>query len=143
MSREINDLHARVAAMCRSHAAACAAAGIDLLVTQTFRSAAEQDVLFAQGRTTPGNIVTNARGGESWHQWRLAYDVVPLLAGKPVWRTSGRDGVLWAKVGALGEQCGLEWAGRWKGELREMAHFQMTDGLTIADLQAGRQPRIA
>lgn len=143
MSRDINDLHPRVAAMCRAHVAACKAQGIDLLITQTMRTAAEQDSLYAQGRTKPGSIVTNVKGGDSWHQYRLAYDVVPLVNGKPVWGTSGADGVLWSSVGALGEQCGLQWAGRWTGPLREMAHFQWTDSLTIADLQAGKQPRSA
>lgn len=143
MSRDIKDLHPRVQAMCRAHVAACKAQGIDLLVTCTLRTAAEQDELYAQGRTKPGSIVTSVKGGDSWHQYRLAYDVVPLVNGKPIWGFSGADGVLWNTVGTLGEQCGLLWAGRWKGTLRELAHFQWTDGLTIADLKAGKQPRSA
>jgi peptidoglycan L-alanyl-D-glutamate endopeptidase CwlK len=140
MSRSLADLHPKCAAMCQAHQAACAAEGIDLLVTQTLRTAAEQDALYAQGRTAPGKIVTNAQGGDSWHQWGLAYDVVPLRAGKPVWGTRGEDGALWARVGLLGEQCGLEWAGRWTGSLRETAHFQWRGGLSIADLKAGKKP---
>jgi peptidoglycan L-alanyl-D-glutamate endopeptidase CwlK len=140
MSRALTDLHPRCAAMCQAHQDACAAEGIDLLVTQTLRTVAEQDALYAQGRTAPGKIVTAACGGDSWHQWGLAYDVVPLRAGKPVWGTSGKDGVLWARVGLLGEQSGLEWAGRWTGSLRETAHFQWRGGLSIADLKAGKKP---
>lgn len=116
------------------------AAGIDLLVTSTYRDHESQAALFAQGRTKPGLIVTNARPGQSWHNWRCAFDVVPIRNGKPVWGTTGPDGDLWRKVGELGESAGLEWAGRWKGKLREFAHFQYTGGLTLADLQSGKVP---
>jgi peptidoglycan L-alanyl-D-glutamate endopeptidase CwlK len=115
-------------------------AGIDLLVTSTYRDNESQAALYAQGRTKPGVIVTNARPGQSWHNWRCAFDVVPLRHGKPVWGTSGEDGNLWRKVGELGESVGLEWAGRWTGKLREMAHFQYTGGLTLAELQSGKVP---
>lgn len=116
----------------------CNDEGIDLLVTSTYRDFASQDALYAQGRTKPGKIVTNAKAGQSFHNWRCAVDVVPLRNGKPVWSTTGEAGVLWNRVGVLGEQAGLEWAGRWK-RFREMAHFQYTGGLTIKDLQAGKK----
>lgn len=123
--------------------------GIDLLVTCTHRDAEAQDALYAQGRTAPGRIVTNARGGDSFHQWRVALDVAPLRHGKPVWGTAGNgidddpsdddtdDLELWQRVAAIGERCGLEWAGRWK-RLREFPHFQFTGGLSIADFKAGK-----
>ena len=115
-------------------------AGIDLLVTSTYRDNESQAALYAQGRTKPGLVVTNARPGQSWHNWRCAFDVVPLRNGKPVWNTSGPDGDLWRKIGELGESVGLEWAGRWTGKLREMAHLQYTGGLTLAELQSGKVP---
>jgi peptidoglycan LD-endopeptidase CwlK len=40
-----------------------------------FRTYAEQDALYAQGRTTPGNIVTNARAGYSNHNFGIAFDI--------------------------------------------------------------------
>ena len=116
------------------------AAGIDLIVTSTYRDHESQAALFAQGRTKPGVIVTNARPGQSWHNWRCAFDVVPLRNGKCVWGTTGPDGDLWRKVGELGESVGLEWAGRWTGKLREFAHFQYTGGLSLAELQSGKVP---
>lgn len=116
------------------------AAGIDLLVTSTYRDLESQAALFAQGRSKPGAIVTNAKPGQSWHNWRCAFDVVPLRNGKPVWGTSGPDGDLWRKIGEMAEDAGLEWAGRWTGKLREMAHFQYTGGLTLAELQKGKVP---
>lgn len=88
--------------------------------------------------------VTNAKPGESRHNFMLgdvpaslAFDCVPLRHGKPVWGTGGagmnddprdddvNDLELWQRVAAIGEGLGLQWAGRWLGHLREMAHFQI------------------
>ena len=134
-SRAVTELHPKVATMAMQFVQACDEAGIDLLITSTYRDHESQNELYAQGRTKPGKIVTNARGGQSWHNHRCALDVVPLRNGKPVWDSSDP---VWKEVGAIGESVGLEWAGRWSGRLRETAHFQYTGGLTLSDLQAGK-----
>ena len=135
-SRDLYDLHPAVRAKATAHLMACEAHGIDLLVTCTYRSIAEQDALYAQGRTKPGKKVTKAKGGQSFHNYRLAYDVVPLRNGKPVWGTSGEDGKLWQRVGELGEGAGLEWGGRWRG-LIDLPHFQYTGGKPLSHFQNG------
>jgi len=104
-----------------------------LLVTSTYRDNASQNALYAQGRTTPGKIVTNAKAGQSWHNYRCAVDVVPIVAGKPLWDVKDE---VWQQVGALGKAAGLEWAGDWK-RFKEYPHFQYTGGLTLAQLQSG------
>ena len=109
------------------------AAGIDLLITSTYRDNASQNVLYEQGRTTPGKKVTNAKAGQSWHNYRCAVDVVPIVAGKPRWDVKDE---VWQQVGALGKAAGLEWAGDWK-KFKEYPHFQYTGGLTLAQLQSG------
>ena len=134
-SRSLDDLNPLVAAKARDLVARCQAEGIDLLVTSTYRDQESQAKLYAQGRTAPGRIVTNAKPGQSFHNWRVAFDVVPLRHGKPIWDTSGTNRLLWQQIGALGESVGLEWAGRWP-KFRELAHFQFTGGLTLADFQA-------
>lgn len=137
-SRNIDDLHPMVSAMARDALSKCKDAGIDILVTSTVRDMEAQEALYAQGRTKPGQIVTNAKPGYSAHNFRVALDVVPLRFGKPVWGTSlTEDKELWAKVGAIFESCGFEWAAHWKS-FPEWAHFQFTNGLTLADLRAGR-----
>ena len=136
-SRSLNDLHPKVKPMVEEFIQKCADNGIDLLVTSTYRDHESQNALYAQGRTTPGKKVTNAKGGQSWHNWRVAVDIVPMRNGKPVWGTTGPDGELWNKVGEIGESVGLEWAGRWK-TFKEFAHFQYTGGLSLADFQAGK-----
>jgi peptidoglycan L-alanyl-D-glutamate endopeptidase CwlK len=112
----------------------CKAAGIDLLITSTYRDNESQDALYAQGRTKPGKIVTKAKGGQSFHNYRCAFDVVPLVNGKPVWE----DEDLWAKIGRFGKQIGLEWAGDWT-TFKEQPHFQYTGGKTLKQLQAGEK----
>ena len=139
MERSIDALDPRVASMCRNHIENCRANGIDILITSTYRDPAEQDRLYAIGRTLPGKKVTNAKGGQSFHNYRLAYDVVPMRHGKPVWNTTGADLELWKKVGELGKAAGLEWAGDWK-TFKEFPHFQWTGGLTLKQLQAGKRP---
>jgi len=105
----------------------CATQGLALVVTQGLRSMAEQDQLFAQGRTAPGKIVTNARAGESYHNFGLAFDVLVLDAmGKADW-SSGNPG--WARAGGVGEDLGLGWGGRWTG-LVDLPHFQYTGGVS-------------
>ncbi len=135
-SRDLADLEPETRARARHLLDLARAAGIDLLVTCTYRSPSEQAELYRQGRGgVSGRRVTNARAGDSWHNWRRALDVVPLRAGKPVWGTTGADGLLWQRVGKLGEQAGLEWAGRWRS-FPEFAHFQHAGGLTLARLKA-------
>lgn len=58
-----------------------AARGMDALITDGFRTFAEQDALFAQGRTKPGPKVTKARGGESNHNYGMACDLYPVIGG--------------------------------------------------------------
>lgn len=132
-SRSLNDLLPEAKKRVEKFLAAAKAQGIDLLVTSTYRDNASQNALYAQGRTTPGKIVTNAKAGESFHNYRCAVDVVPIVAGKPRWDVKDE---VWQKVGSLGKAAGLEWAGDWK-RFREYPHFQYTGGLTLAQLQTG------
>lgn len=132
-SRKLEDLLPQVRDKVEDFLALCKQEGIDLLVTSTYRDIESQNALYAQGRTTPGKIVTNAKGGDSWHNWRCALDVVPLVNGKPDWDGSHP---VWKKIGELGKHAGLEWAGEWK-TFKELAHFQYTGGLTLAQLKSG------
>ena len=129
-SRSLDELLPPVKQRAEAFIAAAKAKGIDLIVTSTYRDHESQTALFAQGRTTPGDIATKAKAGRSFHNYRCALDVVPIVNGKAVWK----DKALWKQIGEIGESCGLEWAGRWK-KMIESAHFQYTGGLTIDQLQ--------
>ena len=72
-NRRIRELHPRLGIAARQFINTVEGElGIQLRITQGYRSIAEQDALYAQGRTAPGEIVTNARGGQSYHNYGLA-----------------------------------------------------------------------
>ena len=137
-SRKLEDLHPYLAQLAEELTAACNADGIDLLITSTYRDFESQQMIYNQGRSLESRgrgekIVTNARPGDSWHNYRCAFDVVPLIGGKPSWS----DNALWKRVGQHGVNVGLEWAGNWR-TFKEFPHFQFTGGLTLADFKAGK-----
>ena len=132
-SRKLEDLHPKVAKLCDQFIRKCKSQNIDILITSTYRDAASQNALYAQGRTAPGKKVTNAKAGQSFHNWKCAFDFVPIVNGKPNWN----DTALYTKCGEIAESVGLEWAGRWK-IFKELAHCQYTGGLTLHDFQQGK-----
>lgn len=132
-SRKLEDLHPKVKGLCEKFIASCDKQGIDILITSTYRDAESQNELYAQGRTVPGRIITRAKAGQSFHNWRVAFDFCPLVNGKPNWS----DLALYNKCGEIAESVGLEWAGRWK-KFNELAHCQYTGGLSLIDFQQGR-----
>lgn len=104
------------------------AEGITIRVTQALRSWTEQDKLFAQGRTAPGEKVTNCPGGFSWHNFGLAVDVVPDSAQAPDgtflpdWNTSHPD---WQAIVAKATALGLVSGSYWK-TFKDWPHLQLT-----------------
>lgn len=136
-SRAIADLLPDVRHVCAEWLEACRRRGTDVLIYCTFRSPAEQASLYAQGRTLPGRIVTNAAPGQSWHQYRRAWDAVPIVHGKPDWSFSETEDH-WRVMVEEARRLGIEWAGDWR-TFQEYVHFQITGGLTLEQAaQSGR-----
>lgn len=116
--------------------------GLRMIVCSTYRDNEAQDALYAQGRIKPGAIITNAKGGESNHNYRVAFDVFPTLYGKPILFEKDGDQVsdpIWQKLGKIARTNGLEWGGDWK-HFTEAPHFQYTGGLTLKELRNGSVP---
>lgn len=132
-SKEIDDLNPAVAAMARKLIALAAKEGIEIRITSTYRDAAYQNWLFAQGRTRKGKIVTYAKAGQSWHNFRLAFDFVVMHNGKADWG----DLKSYQRVRVIAKALGLE------GLSFELAHLQARGGLTLAQASAGKQPKFA
>jgi peptidoglycan LD-endopeptidase CwlK len=130
-SRNLNDLRPEVRPQVDAFLAACSSAGLNVLVTCTLRSNDEQTALYAQGRTAPGHIVTDAPAGRSAHNYGLALDVVPMVNGKPDW--NGHDPI-WFKIGQLGQNAGLTWLGAPGSEFPEMPHFEHPDWRALAGI---------
>lgn len=133
MSRLLTDLRPEAQQLVTPFLASCAAAELDVFPTCTLRTLAEQAALYAQGRTAPGPVVTDARPGTSAHNYGLAIDVAIIVNGKLDW--SGTSAV-WKQVGALGVATGLEWAGTPGFPFVEYAHFQVPNWRVIAQLQS-------
>ncbi len=103
--------------------------GLSVRFLSGTRSYAEQDALYAQGRTKPGKIVTNAKAGYSNHNFSVAADLGVFKAGKYLPEHPEYD-----NIGPLGEKCGLKWGGRWKTPDRP--HYEYPTGLTLAQMRA-------
>jgi len=82
--------------------------GLPFRIFEGFRSPARQDMLYRQGRTAPGNVVTNARAWESLHQYGLAADFVLYEDGKWSWEDKGESKARWARLHEIARDCGLE-----------------------------------
>jgi len=118
--------------------------GIRVVITADYRSADEQNRLYEQGRTTEGNIVTNARAGESYHNYGLAIDFALLdIDGTVIWDMNydgnGNGKKDWNEVVEIAKSLGYEWGGDWKN-FKDYPHLQMDFGLSIEDLQRGERP---
>ena len=97
--------------------------GITIRVVQGLRTWAEQDALYAQGRTVPGKIVTNAKGGESWHCLGCAVDCAPMnLDGTVDWNAGHQQ---WKRMEEVGVSLGLVSGANWV-RLVDAPHFQLT-----------------
>ncbi len=148
MSRNLDLLTALTREGLDNVLAYCTARNIDLLVTCTYRSPEEQAELYASGRvdlrtkievmrcaglapmaellekvTPKPNLkkLTNAGPGESFHQLGEAFDVCPLVNGKPMWDSSHPA---WQVYGTAVRRSGLFWAGDWP-RFREYPHAQL------------------
>jgi peptidoglycan L-alanyl-D-glutamate endopeptidase CwlK len=111
----------------------------------TLRTFAEQNALFAQGRSKPGKIVTNARGGQSYHNYGLAVDIVLLVDrdGNGTFESAAWDVKTdfdgdkkadWMECVTIFKQYGWEWGGDWR--FSDPPHFQKTLGKSVRELLA-------
>ena len=101
--------------------------GIVIRVVQGLRSWQQQDALYAQGRTTPGNIVTNCPGGHSYHNFGMAVDCVPSVNGVdmayiPDWNAQHPA---WKRMDTVGESLGMDSGSTWRS-FPDAPHFQLT-----------------
>lgn len=117
---------------------------IAVRIVQGLRTIAEQDALYNQGRTKPGSIVTNARGGSSYHNYGLAIDFAILIdkdsngtydeLSWDIKKDNDKDGVAdWLEVVKVFESAGWEWGGKFSS-IKDYPHVQKTFGYRWQDL---------
>jgi peptidoglycan L-alanyl-D-glutamate endopeptidase CwlK len=125
--KRLEKVHPELGKRIRDLIDAFAQRGTQVEVVQGLRTFAEQDALYAQGRSKPGPRVTNARGGQSNHNYGLAVDLCPFVNGKPDFTANAT----FVAIGAEAVKRGLEWGGNWK-KFIDKPHVQLP-GMTIAD----------
>jgi peptidoglycan L-alanyl-D-glutamate endopeptidase CwlK len=125
--KTIKELDPVVKSYARELVRRAAAKGIDIKVISGYRSIEEQERLYCQGRNIPecrglykpGPIVTNAKGGESNHNFRIAFDIGVFQGTKYLPRSPH-----YTEVGKIGRSLGLEWGGDWT-TFKDQPHFQL------------------
>lgn len=135
-SRDVKLLHWKVQELLIQLVINCKKRGVIFKVISTVRDDEYQEKLFNQGRTTEGNIVTNAKR-PSFHSNKvaLAFDVVPFVNGKIDWDAHKEYQI----IGEEGVKLGLTWGGNWKS-ISDKPHFQLDEGLTSSQILAGKRP---
>lgn len=141
MSRNVNELHPVLQNKVEELKALCKENGITIGISECLRTMAEQNALYAKGRTAPGSVVTNCKGTSysSMHQWGIAFDFYLDMdvdgdekKSDDAFNNATR---LFDKVGKLGQSIGLEWGGGWRN--KDLPHFQLPDwGSTASKLKS-------
>lgn len=115
--RDISALSPVAQRACRAFLRKCEKEGLPVLITETYRSQARQDYLYAQGRTRAGKIVTWTRN--SRHTGRMAWDICKNVKGQEY-----ADAAFFAKCGAIAKRLGITWGGTW--DTPDKPHFEVT-----------------
>ena len=122
MSRDLTLLHPKLQALIPKIIAECAAQGLPVLITDGMRSKEEQDELYAQGRTKPGQIVTSVRYPNSMHNWGVAFDFCRNVKDREYDDTDN----FFYRVAFVAKQYGLAWGGDWRS-FKDKPHLQLAE----------------
>lgn len=119
--RGIEHLHPELQIIAKEFVKRCTASGLNVIITETYRTKEEQDALYAIGRTKVGRVVTNAKYPNSPHCWGVAFDFCRNVKGREYDDSDG----FFAKCGKIGQGLGLTWGGAWKGFV-DKPHLELT-----------------
>jgi hypothetical protein len=134
---KLKQLHPKlrdIAIECYFKACTDTPANVHPVIDQTFRSFEESDKLYQQGRTTPGEIVTNAKAGQSWHNFALALDFHLIENGKDVWPDNPPKDENWMIVVNIFKETGFNWGGEFPGKFKDYPHLECKLGQTLNGL---------
>jgi peptidoglycan LD-endopeptidase CwlK len=116
----IRSLRTDAQPLARKSLKALRAAGHDARIISGTRSYAEQNALFRQGRFgNHGPVVTRSRGGQSWHNFGLAWDIGLFRNGAYV-----TDDAVYRQVSGIAKIAGIEWGGDWHS-FKDFPHYQI------------------
>ena len=113
--------------------ATAASMGVDIAAINGFRSWAEQDALYAKGRSKPGRIVTRAKGGQSNHNFGIAIDLGVFRGSRYLDESEPETAsAVYRAIAASAQRHGIEWGGNWR-RFKDEPHFQIATGLSMAE----------
>lgn len=101
---------------------------LTIRIVSAYRSMEEQEKIYAQGRTAPGEVVTKAIPGSSYHQYGLAADIVPLSVSGGL--NYNYDQSKWLNIAS---QWNITWGGSWTG-FKDLDHWEEKCGHNWRDL---------
>lgn len=134
-SRSLDTLCPELKDLCSKFLVQCQAEGINVFLTCCYRSPTEQNDTYSQGRTKPGAIITNARGGQSAHNCQLpdgtpaarAFDfAVKTEEGSLDWQA---DDAQWTRAIEIGESLGLVSGSKWR--MKDNPHMELFNWKTM------------
>jgi len=131
---QIQTLHPKLrdtALLAYNEAVKATPVGVHPIITQGLRTFAESDKLYAQGRTAPGEIVTNAKAGQSYHNYGLAVDFALVINGKTTWNEKDPN---WITVVNIFKKYGFTWGGDFAGKFKDYPHLEQKFGHNWKDL---------
>ncbi|NMH28440.1 M15 family metallopeptidase [Flavobacterium silvaticum] len=117
-----------------------------LRITQGLRTLEQQRKLYAIGRTIAGKKVTNAKAGQSIHNYGFAVDICLIVDGKEAIWDIGKDFdddkiADWMECVKIFKQYGWLWGGDWKTN-KDYSHFEksgFSDWRTLSKLPVNDQ----
>lgn len=119
----LGEVHPKLSELLHRMAEMLKLENIDIHITQALRTWVDQDLLYEQGRSRSGEVVTNAKGGESYHNFGLAVDVCPFSPiGEPMWDIKLP---CWRRIIEVGESLGLLSGSKFV-HIPDWPHFQLT-----------------
>jgi len=129
-SNKIADLHPAIRRKVELFLKDAKAAGYNLVLAETLRSYELQQAYYNQGRTTPGDIITDAKPGESYHNFGLAFDVAPIVNGRLNYDIN------WQPLVSLAKQYGFTWGGTFRRV--DKPHFEYRPKVSLKQLAEAR-----
>lgn len=138
-AKNVATLHSKVQQLFKNWIAECQilakAYGYEYKAISGNRTWEEQAKIYAQGRTAPGKIVTNARPGYSNHNFGIAVDMGVFKGGKYLDELNPAESETFhRKAAVVAEKYGIEWGGSWKS-FKDYPHFEYKTGKTLAQLR--------
>lgn len=112
--------------------AVAASMGFDYKAISGNRTYAQQNALYAKGRTKPGKKVTKARGGYSNHNFAIALDFGVFKGGAYLDNSDPKAAhKVHAAVAQVAARHGIEWGGNWRS-FKDTPHFEVRTGLSMS-----------